>query len=333
MPTCDYAAVLEEAKCFPGLGSGDLELAQVGALLRWTAAVNPSLEITPNAILERGKCLQGLDDWQLDILITQLLCNLSTGTSSADADVEAFLLCSGITDDTQVEAITDLVDSLKTNSLWTSFDAIYPFVGGSSTAHSCNLRDTSKYSITWAGTVTHNANGITGNGSTGYGDTGFNPTTASSPQFSLNAASIGCYCKTASLLTTSSFMGCNSGVSGYANLSTFVLVSNFVSLQGLNTSTSVTQGATSFAGQIIASRTASNAQIVYSPSGQASSSAASVAIPNQNAYLLAANNAGSAVGFITANLAFAFIGSGLSDSQITTLKSIILTYQTALGRA
>lgn len=47
----------------------------------------------------------------------------------------------------------------------------YPFVGGSASAHSFNLAN-SLYTITWGGTVTHNANGITGDGATGYGDTG-----------------------------------------------------------------------------------------------------------------------------------------------------------------
>jgi len=55
---------------------------------------------------------------------------------------------------------------------WSKFRAVYPFVGGAATAHSVNLVSPTTNQITWFGTVTHNAAGITGDGTTGYGSTG-----------------------------------------------------------------------------------------------------------------------------------------------------------------
>jgi hypothetical protein len=53
----------------------------------------------------------------------------------------------------------------------TAFKFLYPFVGGSAVTNSFNLADPSVGRITWSGTVTHNANGITGDGTSGHGDT------------------------------------------------------------------------------------------------------------------------------------------------------------------
>ena len=101
-----------------------------------------------------------------------------SSATCSDPDGAAFITAAGLTDPTQISAVCTLVTSLKSASLWTGMDAIYPFVGGNALAHSFNLRNPAKYQITWVGGVTHDSNGITGDGATGYGDTGFNPSTA-----------------------------------------------------------------------------------------------------------------------------------------------------------
>ena len=58
-----------------------------------------------------------------------------------DADADAFLSVNiGLTT-TQKDAICTLVASAKTNGWWDLATAIYPFVGGSVTAHKWNLKD------------------------------------------------------------------------------------------------------------------------------------------------------------------------------------------------
>lgn len=98
-----------------------------------------------------------------------------------DADALAFITAAGITDATQISAIDTLVKSLKTASLWTKLIAFYPFVGGTATTHKFNLKDPrdldAAYRIVFAGGMTHNANGITGNSLNAYGDTKFSEAT------------------------------------------------------------------------------------------------------------------------------------------------------------
>ena len=56
-------------------------------------------------------------------------------------------------------------------------DAIYPFVGGTSTSCKWNLVDPNTYPITWSGGMTFSSQGILGNASDSGGDTGLNPVT------------------------------------------------------------------------------------------------------------------------------------------------------------
>src|SRR5205085_1059836 len=87
----------------------------------------------------------------------------------------------------QKTLVNNLVVSLKGAGLWTKLKAIYPYVGGSATAHKWNLKDPrvldAAYRITWSGGVTHNANGVTFDGSTGYGDTHLNALTVFSTSY------------------------------------------------------------------------------------------------------------------------------------------------------
>lgn len=102
----------------------------------------------------------------------------NAGGGATDADATAFLIASGNDGDATISAATHaLVIALKGAGVWSKFDAIYPFVGGSSTTHAVNLKNPGTHDMTWGGTVTHDSNGITGNGSTGYGDTGWNQAT------------------------------------------------------------------------------------------------------------------------------------------------------------
>jgi hypothetical protein len=82
-----------------------------------------------------------------------------------------FINTASITDSTEQNALIQLVIDLKNNNLWDKMDVIYPFVGGTSTSNSYNLKNTNQNRITWHGGVTHSTNGITGDGSNGYGDT------------------------------------------------------------------------------------------------------------------------------------------------------------------
>ncbi len=93
---------------------------------------------------------------------------------SCDADAQAFITAAGITNATEIAAICQLVVDLKASGVWSSLNAIYPFVGGTSTTHRYNLKNTTTYQIRWFGGVTHNSNGVTFNGVNGYAETYYN---------------------------------------------------------------------------------------------------------------------------------------------------------------
>jgi len=85
-------------------------------------------------------------------------------TPAVDPDAQAFITAAAITDPTQQSAIFTLVASLKSNSLWTKFKAIYPIVGGTASQHKFNLKDPRDldvaYRLTFATGWTHTANGM-----------------------------------------------------------------------------------------------------------------------------------------------------------------------------
>ena len=84
---------------------------------------------------------------------------------------DAFIKAAGITDSTQQTAIKTLVNDLNGYGLWSKMKAIYPMVGGTATSHSYNLKDTTKFQITFNGGWTHDSTGALPNGTNAYADT------------------------------------------------------------------------------------------------------------------------------------------------------------------
>lgn len=104
---------------------------------------------------------------------------------SYDPDAAAFFAAvtgSGdVLTPTEKNAVNDLVVGLKADGIWGKFQALYPFVGGTATAHKWNLMnplDTdAAFRITWYGGWTHSVNGVEGNGTNTGGLTYYRPTT------------------------------------------------------------------------------------------------------------------------------------------------------------
>jgi hypothetical protein len=96
-----------------------------------------------------------------------------------DPDAEAFFLAvegGGDTlSDLEKTAVNQLVLDLKADSLWTLFDAFYPFVGGTSTSTQWNLIDPqdtdAAFRVTWVGGMTFSSTGVLGNSSNSGGNT------------------------------------------------------------------------------------------------------------------------------------------------------------------
>lgn len=266
--------------------------------------------------------------WEYDglLLIFSVAKNVQRELLALDADAAAFIAAASLTNVTQKVAVNNLVTSLKSASLWAKFYGIYPFVGGNSAAHAQDLK--AAYDITWAGTLTHNANGVTGDGATGYGNTGINLSTLSAT----NSASAYIYCKSQTVNAGAYFCGATAAGGGRFGMSENA---GLMIMQGVNDGTAGTNFSADgdFRRHWAVNRSGSNAKQLYRNAAAAVASDASTSAPNHNVFVFARNAAGSPSGYINANFAFAAIGQSLSSAEWATFQGIVNTFQTTLGRA
>jgi hypothetical protein len=242
-----------------------------------------------------------------------------------DSDAVAFITAASISSAPQKAAINTLVESLKAASLWTKFYAIYPFVGGSATAHAQDLKAT--YDITWAGDPTHNANGVTGDATDARGDTGIN-------LFSLgatNSVSGYVYSKTQTPTDGGYFFGVNTATTRFA----LARAGGNLGFHGPNSQTNSAwaEAASDFRKHFAINRSSSTSRQLYAGAVVSSATESVVSAPDGQLRLLCRESVGSPANYTNANLAFAAFGSSLTEAEWTAFRAIIDTFQTALGRA
>jgi hypothetical protein len=253
----------------------------------------------------------------------------SGGYTISDSDAQAFVTAAGITDNTQKQAIDELVQDLKAASIWTKMTALYPFVGGDATKHSYNLKTPGSYQITWNGTVTHDANGVTGNGSTGYGDTGLNFASV----LTLNDVHYSVYSRTtgdtnsrieigAHGTTTANTTGLGLREGGFATV--------YIGSSSQEARLTNADGQ----GFYVGSRTSSTVLEIYKNGSSLNTltSANSGTAPSTNVGICARKTSGGAALHSNRNLAFASIGSGLTDTEAANFTTAVETFQDALAR-
>lgn len=104
---------------------------------------------------------------------------LKAAAMVSDTDAQAFINAAAITDTTQKNAITQLVADFKTAGIWTKMKAIYPFVGGTASAHKFNLKDPrdldDAYRLVFNGGWVHSSTGALPNGLNTFADTKLTP--------------------------------------------------------------------------------------------------------------------------------------------------------------
>ena len=259
----------------------------------------------------------------------------------------AFLTATGITDAIISSALNDFETGLSSYSLTSKFDAIYPFVGGTSNTTKYNFINTSTHTVTWNGGITFASTGVKGNGSSGYGDTGIAATTLS--------PNIGNFCL---YIRTDESPGSGQdsypqemGASGdktNPNLTQFYMqpwgASGTELVLPCNVNTGAGNGSinTGFAssanikGCCLLSRT-SNASLEAYRNGSSVGTVTDVltgrsyATFTSNIFLLAK---GASNGNSTRELAWASIGrsAGLDDTDASNYYTLIQNFQTALSR-
>ena len=272
-------------------------------------------------ILRRGTTVGGL--------------TMFTSAISFDADASAFITAAGITNETQKSAINALVVDLKQYGLWSKMKAVYPFIGGTATTHKWNLKDPrdldAAFRLTFSGGWTHNANGVTGNGSNSIANTfynGFN-------QDNQDDWSRHVYSRTTTNLLTQIEIGAAEGAN-----TTF----RSESIGTRQTDGNAYHGDTASASNLVYAnsngsglystvrRGANDTEAYKNGASQQIGAGSSLALPSVNIYIGARNYQNTTQFPTTRNLAFAAMGSAMTDTEAANLYLAVQSYQTTLER-
>lgn len=275
---------------------------------------------------------------------------------AVDSDAEQFISAAAITNQVQKDAILQLVLRLKSTGIWDKMRAIYPFVGGTAAAHKFNLKNpqdtNTAYRLTFYGGWTHSSNGAVGNGTNAYADTFF---VASTAPLALYDGHLSYYSRTSAYPATSGqyFLGVGSNTGFWNNLEYWGLIANAPvgskEILGIQHSSLLS---TDFAKwtDTIPDRAAYWVQSRKNINGTslkvfkngavmstATTSSAGQALNTWSIFLAAFRNMTTsppyAQFYSTAQCAFASIGEGLDDLQVSDLYNIVEQYQVSLGRS
>lgn len=246
-----------------------------------------------------------------------------------DADAQAFITATGITDETIKSAINTLILSWKSYGLWsTKIVAGYPCVGGTADTCKFNIRNPidsdGAYRLTYPVLPAFASTGITWNGSTTYANTHLVPNTA----LSLDSSHFFIHSRTA--------VNYNGG-SGIESNPLFELVPRWTdnnTYWGLNEVSDSNDDVGSHAGYFLLSRTgATSTTYYYNGSAVRTSTHVSTSLSTDEIFLGCLNNGGgSTIYFESGEYDFIAIGTGLDATDALNLYNSILTFNTTIGR-
>lgn len=254
-----------------------------------------------------------------------------------DADAQAFITAAGITNATQQSAINTLVIDLKGYGIWTKMKALYPFVGGTASAHKFNLKDPrdldAAFRLVFAGGITHSSNGVLFGGVNGYADTKLNISTVYS---NTNSVSLSIYSRTNNIDNAYDIGAYDTAPQVEFSLRMRRLDLNMSTNIGFYNTQFCNFAVTNSLGFGVSSRTSSSSLKLYkngSLLNQSNVNATPTAI-NRIITIGAANSGNpiTTVGYSSREYAFAHIGDGLTDTEAANLYTAVQAYQTTLNR-
>lgn len=247
-----------------------------------------------------------------------------------DPDAAAFLadvIATGGTVDATISAATDtLYTELKSEGLYNKIH-FYPFIGGTAASHALygDRSSGTTYDITWVGGVTHGISGSTGNGTNGLGQHSLSRQIYSP---SIGDVTIGC---SVFLPPGLSPKGYDMEGLSYDNslIAEFTDGKMYISYRN---DTIVSANITNGDGVFISSLTgATNGTM----KGFRNSSVIINTTQTPNAYTSTDSRimkGGGIQGYSPRTMNFTIYGEYLTDTEVSTLTTIINDFQTALGR-
>ena len=253
--------------------------------------------------------------------------------SLLDANAQAFITATGITDATTINAINTLVVSLKAQNLWSLMKAIYPMVGGTATTNKYNLvnpLDTdAAFRLNFVGGWTHSSSGAKPDGVSGtYADTFLNAST----NLTTSNGSFSYYSFTNNANSEDVEIGVNTGAATTDECLMALRWTDgnqygFYSQLG---GSGGSAGGTS-SGFGIINRTA-NTEMWRNGTRVINAAGSVAAMPNRSFYLAAQNNGTGTNRNSSRGCCFSHIGDTLPTGGPAAFTTIVNTFNTTLGR-
>lgn len=249
-----------------------------------------------------------------------------------DPDVQDFLDASGITDETIINALNNFVVALKAENFWVRFIAIYPLVGGTAATHKWNLIDPqdtdAAFRYTFGGTVTHASTGAT-IGASGNMRSKIVPAT----HLTLGAHSVHAYIRNNDMAGNKMIYGASDGTN-FTQINppnaTFTAIDGTLALGDI----AVVMAASTRLISLV--RTATNALALYRSGVSIATNTETISalVPGFDIWFGSRNNMGTPDFPSVYEFALAMVenGTGFTSGEMTTLNSIVDTFETDLGR-
>jgi hypothetical protein len=256
--------------------------------------------------------------------------------SGYDVDAQAFFnrvtSAGGTLTTTEKTAVNQLVLDMKSTSIWTTMQVLYPMVGASAAACAQNLIS-SNFTGTFNGGWTFSSNGGLPNGTNAYMDTNYLPSTSATN----NNTHISFYSRTNINIDGACLIGTSTNTNFIPLLTIYGLgpVGTYMdSYSYLNNRITYNPSRSDI--MFINSRitnisfTGYNNNTIIGTNTTIQSD--NITTCNKSVYVSAINLNGTAAQFAVNECAFASIGKGLTDTQASNLYTAVQTFQTTLSR-
>ena len=262
--------------------------------------------------------------------VSNTLTQLTDNYSYTDTDANAYISAASLTSSEQESAYKLIVD-LKSNSLYTKCQAIYPFKGTTASQHKFNAKNpldtNAAFRLTFTGASTFSNLGYQLNGSS-FGNTNLIPSAVlnvnshgltiivgtNNSANSANVAEIGSYNGESQAL---SFTSKNNNTL----FTRRAYVNTIINSTGTNRANGIFSAVKSTAS---VSKIYENSAVLLSSSGGGS-------LPTNSIYI-GAVNAGGGASYSNQRIQMAIIHEGLSDAEVVLLHAVIDLSETIAGR-